>query len=98
MDVHLKRADYRDNKIKLSEIIIKLKRLDQIHPDKAADYYYRIGNAWYNMSQKGWFMNNSYYIGNDHRNSISGSSYSDDDGLTEQIDHSFILEQQIHTF
>jgi hypothetical protein len=93
VDVHLEREDYRDNKIKLSEIIIKLKQLAQIHPDKAADYYYMIGNAWYNMSQKGWFMNNSYYIGNDHRNSLGDSSDADDDVVVDRIDSSFILEQ-----
>jgi hypothetical protein len=51
-----------------------------------------IGNAWYNMSEKGWFMNNSYYIGNDHRNSLGYSSYGNDD-VVDRIDDSFILYQ-----
>jgi len=58
----IERENYRDNKIKLVETLIKLKELAQTQPDKATDYYYMIGNAWYNMSSNGWFINNSYYL------------------------------------
>jgi hypothetical protein len=89
----IQREAYKDNKIKLAEALIKLNQLAQGEADNTADYYYMIGNAWYNMSHQGWFINNSFYISNDQRNSLNSSSYGDDDALTDQIDHSFILEQ-----
>ncbi|WP_405369613.1 hypothetical protein [Nonlabens sp. Asnod2-A12] len=89
----LERENYKDNKIKLAETLIKLKQLAQTQPSKTADYYYMIGNAWYNMSYKGWFMNDSYYIGNNNRNELAGSSYGDDDSDESKIDDSFIMYQ-----
>jgi hypothetical protein len=93
IDSSKKRESYKDNKIQLAQTLIRLKQLAQSNPDKASDYYYMIGNAWYNMSHKGWFMNNSYYISNDNRNTLNAPSYGDDDGEEEVIDDSFILGQ-----
>jgi hypothetical protein len=88
-----KRESYKDNKIQLAQTLIRLKQLAQRDPDKAADYYYMIGNAGYNMSHKGWFMNSAYYITNDHRNTLNTSSYGNEDAEEEVPDDSFILEQ-----
>jgi hypothetical protein len=88
-----KRESYKDNKIQLAQTLIRLKQLAQRDPDKAADYYYMIGNAWYNMSHKGWFMNSAYYITNDYRNTLNTSSYGNEDAEEEVPDDSFILEQ-----
>jgi hypothetical protein len=93
-----KRESYKDNKIQLAQTLMRLKQLAQTNPDKAADYYYMIGNAWYNMSHKGWFMNNAYYITNDYRNTLNTSSYGDDDGEEEVPDDSFILTQASEYF
>lgn len=87
------REAYKDNKIKLAETLIKLNQLAQKNTDNTADYYYMIGNVWYNMSHLGWFMNNGFYISNDQRNSLNGSNYGDDDHLSLQTDPHVILEQ-----
>ncbi|MEN8897422.1 MAG: hypothetical protein ABF251_01790 [Nonlabens sp.] len=91
-DSSMEREAYRDNKIKLTEVLTRLKQLAERDKNNTADYYYMMGNAWYNMSHLGWFMNNSFYITNDQRNSVIGSKYGDVE-LTIESDHSFILEQ-----
>lgn len=68
---------YKDNKIKLVKILMLLEELASAHSEKAASYYYMLGNAWYNMSYRGWFINNLYYVTNDYRNDFF-TSYSDD--------------------
>ncbi|WP_298954413.1 hypothetical protein [uncultured Nonlabens sp.] len=89
----IERENYKDNKIKLVQNLIKLNQLAQTETNKTADYYYMIGNAWYNMSHQGWFMNNTYYIGNNNRNELAGSDYGDDDDDDGEKDDSFIIYQ-----
>lgn len=68
------RENYRDNKIKLTKALIKLETLAKQEKENAAEYYYMLGNAWYNMSAVGWFVNNLYYVGNDNRNELMSES------------------------
>lgn len=62
------REYYSDNKLKLSRVLLKLQQLGEANPANAADYYYMLGNAYYNMSEVGWFSNTFNYVGNDSRN------------------------------
>lgn len=63
---------YPDNKLKLAQTLLKLQELAKTDPKNAAGYYYMLGNAWYNMSERGWFLNSLHYIGNNERNRILG--------------------------
>jgi len=69
------RENYKDNKVKLTKTLLKLETLANKNRKNTAEYYYMLGNAWYNMSAAGWFVNNLYYIGNDSRNEL-WSKYS----------------------
>ncbi|AFL81278.1 hypothetical protein Aeqsu_1799 [Aequorivita sublithincola DSM 14238] len=62
--------NYADNKLKLAETFQKLEKLAKSDPQNAADYYYMLGNAWYNMSDAGWFLNTLQYLGNNERNHV----------------------------
>lgn len=75
-----KLENYDDNKVKLIELLKTLEQKAKSDSNNAADYYYMLANAWYNMSAEGWFVNNLYYIGNDYRNDLA-SSYWEDDAL-----------------
>lgn len=66
---------YPDNKLKLAKTFQKLEALGKSDPENAADYYYMLGNAWYNISERGWFLNSLQYIGNNNRNHILESDY-----------------------
>ncbi|MDC8001092.1 hypothetical protein POV26_08590 [Aequorivita todarodis] len=69
---------YADNKLKLAQTFKKLEELAKSNPENAADYYYMLGNAWYNTSELGWFLNALQYIGNNDRNHILGYDYYSD--------------------
>ena len=66
---------YTDNKVQLVELLQKLEIQAQKDPENASDYYYMLGNVWYNMSAEGWFVNNLYYIGNNQRTDLAGYSW-----------------------
>lgn len=66
--------DYPDNKLKLAEFLLNLESLAVAEPHNASDYYYMLGNAWYNMSLPGWFVNSLHYEGNDSRNRLSNQT------------------------
>lgn len=66
---------YADNKLKLAQTFQKLEVMVKNDPDNAADYYYMLGNAWYNISEGGWFLNALQYLGNNERNSILNYDY-----------------------
>ncbi len=66
---------YADNKLKLAETFKKLEGLAKRDTQNAADYYYMLGNAWYNTSEEGWFLNALQYLGNNERNHILGYDY-----------------------
>ncbi len=66
---------YPDNKLKLARTLQKLEGLAKSDPVNAADYYYMLGNAWYNMSERGWFLNSLHYMGNNERNRIVEYDY-----------------------
>jgi hypothetical protein len=90
-DPQLFRENYNDNKIKLIKILMKLKTLAKKNKDNAAEYYYMLGNAWYNMSASGWFVNNLYYISNDSRNNL-WDTYSENN--IEAPDHAMLWAEQ----
>ncbi len=73
-----KPESYADNKLLLAQLIKELENMAREDSKNAADYYYMIGNAWYNMSNEGWFLNTLHYIGNDDRNHILGYNYTRD--------------------
>ena len=58
-DETIERESQKDNKIKLVEALMRLKQLAISPTNNTADYYYMMGNAYYNMSHQGWFMNNT---------------------------------------
>jgi hypothetical protein len=66
------RETYRDNKLKLAEKLLELEKLAKSDTENTADYYYMLGNAWYNLSARGWFINTLFYTGNNSRRSILG--------------------------
>lgn len=66
---------YPDNKLKLAEYFLELESLAEKDPENAADYYYMLGNAWYNTSLPGWFLNTLHYLGNDSRNQVLNRKY-----------------------
>jgi hypothetical protein len=80
---------YADNKLKLAQTFKKLEELAKNDPENAADYYYMLGNAWYNTSARGWFLNTLQYIGNNDRNSILGYDY-DSDGQQKSTNSEFL--------
>ena len=69
---------YPDNKLKLAQTFQKLEELAKSDPKNAADYYYMLGNAWYNISERGWFLNSLHYVGNNDRNYILDYDYYSD--------------------
>lgn len=66
---------YPDNKLKLAKYFLKLEELAETDLKNAADYYYMLGNARYNTSLPGWFLNTLHYIGNNSRNQVLNTSY-----------------------
>lgn len=70
---------YPDNKLKLAQTFQKLESLAKSDPKNAADYYYMLGNAWYNISERGWFLNSLHYVGNNNRNHILNRRYYSED-------------------
>lgn len=66
---------YPDNKLKLAQTFQKLEALVKIDPANASDYYYMLGNAWYNISERGWFLNSLNYVGNNNRNYVLNYDY-----------------------
>lgn len=73
---------YIDNKLLLAKTLLKLETLATEEPENAGAYYYMLGNAWYNLSELGWFVNTLHYLngGNDGRNSIKGyDDWADED-------------------
>lgn len=80
---------YPDNKLKLAQTLLKLEGLAKRDPTNAADYYYMLGNAWYNMSESGWFLNSLHYIGNNDRNYFLGTFHSND--RKDMNDSQFII-------
>lgn len=76
--------NYKDNKIKLTSTLISLNTLAKTETVNTADYYYMLGNAWYNMSADGWFVNNLFYIDNNNRNDLLVKyQYDNDDDSSE---------------
>jgi hypothetical protein len=66
---------YSDNKLKLAETFKKLEDLAKNYPENATDYYYMLGNAWYNTSEQGWFLNALQYVANNERNQVLKLDY-----------------------
>ncbi|WP_026452505.1 hypothetical protein [Aequorivita capsosiphonis] len=66
---------YPDNKLKLAQTFKKLEELAISNPENAADYFYMLGNAWYNTSDHGWFLNALQYLGNNERNHVLNYDY-----------------------
>jgi len=66
------RENYRDNKIKLAQLIIELESKGNVSSNNQAAYNYMLGNIWYNISVEGWFLNDLYYVSNDQRNPLKG--------------------------
>lgn len=58
---------YNDNKLILAKTLLKIEAEASIRPEKAGEYYYMLGNAWYNLSERGWFPNALNYFYNDSR-------------------------------
>ncbi|GAA3513916.1 hypothetical protein GCM10022393_29680 [Aquimarina addita] len=58
---------HHDNKLLLAKTLLKIEAAAQRNPDKAGEYYYMLGNAWYNLSERGWFPGALNYIYNDER-------------------------------
>jgi len=65
---------YLDNKLLLAQTLLKLEKLAKEDTENASAYYFMLGNAWYNLSEYGWFVNTLHYLreGNDGRNHIKG--------------------------
>jgi hypothetical protein len=70
-----RKETYPDNKLKLAQTFKKLEELAISDPENAADYYYMLGNAWYNTSERGWFLNALQYLGNNERNHVLNYNY-----------------------
>lgn len=72
---------YIDNKLLLAKTLVKLEKLAIEDPGNAGAYYYMLGNAWYNLSELGWFVNTLHYLngGNDGRNYLSEYNYETDE-------------------
>jgi hypothetical protein len=73
---------YVDNKLLLAKTLMKLEALAEEDEVNAGAYYYMLGNAWYNLSELGWFVNTLHYLhyGNDGRNAVKGyDDWSDED-------------------
>ena len=68
--------DYVDNKLLLAQKLLELEGLVIKDHKNASDYYYMLGNAWYNMSERGWFLNPLHYISNSSRNKILGYDHN----------------------
>lgn len=70
----INKENYVDNKLLLAQTLMKLEKLALEDPRNAGAYNYMLGNAWYNLSELGWFVNTLHYLneGNDGRNSIIG--------------------------
>ncbi len=69
--------NYRDDKIKLVQLMKNLEKRRSQNSKNAADYNYMLGNIWYNISAEGWFVNDLYYVGNDQRNPLKGYNWDD---------------------
>lgn len=71
---------YIDNKLLLAQTLLKLEKLAKEDAENASAYYFMLGNAWYNLSEYGWFVNTLHYLneGNDGRNHIKGYDDWDD--------------------
>lgn len=67
---------YTDNKEALARMLLKIETEAKNNPDKAGEYYYMLGNAWYNLSERGWFPTALNYIYNDERYELFYSSDS----------------------
>ncbi|WP_103866976.1 hypothetical protein [Aquimarina sp. I32.4] len=58
---------HKDDKLALAKMLLKIEKLANDYPDKAGEYYYMLGNAWYNLSERGWFPYALNYFYNDDR-------------------------------
>jgi len=67
--------EYTDNKLALAKTIKRLQDLAGTEPENDGDYYYMLGNVYYNMSRNGWFLNDLFYFSNDRRNNLLGYNY-----------------------
>ncbi|MEM6718407.1 MAG: hypothetical protein AAF611_03730 [Bacteroidota bacterium] len=88
---------YKDNKLLLAKTLQRLENLAQEDAVNAGAYYYMLGNAWYNLSELGWFVNTLHYLnsGNDTRYAIVGD---DDFGSEDGIRDSSMLERALNYY
>lgn len=70
--------NYTDNKLALAKTLKKLEVKATKNTKNAATYNYLLGNAFYNMSVRGWFVNTLFYNSNDARNHLRGWRYGDE--------------------
>ena len=66
---------YIDNKPKLAQTLLTLERLVVEDHENTSDYFYMLGNAWFNLSEEGWFNNTTLYLGNSSRNTFLEYNY-----------------------
>ncbi|MEM6687203.1 MAG: hypothetical protein AAF617_15585, partial [Bacteroidota bacterium] len=93
----IEEESYKDNKLLLAKTLVKLEKLAEEDAVNAGAYYYMLGNAWYNLSELGWFVNTLHYLGggNDSRYTINEE---DDWRNQDATSYSGMLETAVFYF